>query len=757
MTVSGPLQRLAQSLLDLHFSHGGPAAARAAFTTLASLACSNHLIEASGSPEYVVSLIMSALTDATQAAECRVLFQAPDGVFMRVRQDGSPGAEAPLASLTGIAAEVLQTGNARNCGPDELHDAAPASDWLGARPPMSLLCAPLPDSAGVLQLFDNAHGRFTDDDLAAATEAATNIAAVLDVAGEGMMLRQIAPAQKARTGPDALLARIVAVALRVLSADRCWILIQDAAEPGVLRSVLDGQFGGFELRVSAHRGVAGRGFGTGLLVNIGDAYQDPRFNPALDRALGYRTQTLLCVPVETGEGRRLGVLQFVNRLGGPFTTADEENARAFAAQIAVTLEYSELFEEVSRMKAANETMLRNLSDGVLTLDAAGTVAFVNDAALRILRAEERGVLGRRLDGVFDELNGWLVEAVQEAQAGAAERRMPESELYLAHTDEWVPVSLSILPLRDSRSQSVGTMLVLDDLQREQELRRTMSRYVSGDIVEQLLSGNAALLNGATQQATILFSDIRGFSQISEALGPERTVAMLNQYFSYMEDVVTNRAGLVDKYIGDAVMAVFGVPFTTDADSDNAVQAATDMLQALALFNAARLASGEAALRIGIGLATGPVLMGNIGSPKRLDFTVIGDTVNLSSRLEGATKLYGADILLDRPTAARLRPDRLIRRLDVVRVLGQAQPTEVLEVLDGRRTQWGDKFEPAMVDYETGLDRYIAGDWSGALARFSAALEANPADKAAHVLRERCTRFMTEPPINWDGVFSLTEK
>ncbi len=516
-------------------------------------------------------------------------------------------------------------------------------------------------------------------------------------------------------------------------------------------------WGGFELQVSAALGVAGTAFRTGAIVNIAEAYQDPRFNPALDRLLGYRSRTILCVPIESSDSGRLGVLQLLNRRGGPFTPGDEENAKALAAQVAVTVEHNRLFEQISRMQGANESMLRSLSNGVLTVSGTGTVEFVNAAALRILREAEADVVGRKLDGLFEELNAWVAEAADEVQGSMDEKHLPDSELYVVATDEWVPVNLSILPLKDARDRPVGTMLVLEDLQREQELRRTMARYVSSDLIERLVAGDPDILEGAIQHCTTLFSDIRGFSHLSEMLGARGTVALLNQYFSYMEDVVANRSGLIDKYIGDAVMAIFGVPFAGEQDAENAVQAATDMLQALGMLNAARSAAGDPALRIGIGLATGPVLMGNIGSPKRMDFTVIGDAVNLASRLEAATKQYGADILIDGPTLAGLRPGRTIRRLDVVRVLGQEQPTEVFEVLDHRAAEWGDELGRGLADYAAALEQYAAGAWAEAADGFARAAVANPADKAATLLGTRCRQFLHRPPATWDGAFRLTEK
>jgi adenylate cyclase len=749
---------LARALLDRRLQRSGsdaPDALRSAFNALAPVAGLDQALAAGQPVDQTLPVILTALAEATGATTCRLLLRADDGGYVRMRQDGSAGPEPPLPGLAGVTGAALEASMPAAFQLEDVARMAPATDWIGARPPASLACAPLPGGNGVLQLFDSSDGRFTASDLTVAESAASGIGALLEASQEAVRLVR-AVATEAASGPMHILARILAVALRVLSADRGWILLHDA-ETNELRSVLSEGLGGFELRLSASNGVAATAFRDGSLVNIAEAYQDPRFNPALDRALGYRTRTVLCVPVEAAEGHRLGVVQMVNRRGGPFTREDEENIKALAAQVGVTVEYGTLFEQVSRMKAANESMLRSLSNGVLTVGMDGAVGFVNGAAARILRMTEDEMLGRPLDGLFDELNAWMVEAVEEVQASGEEKQAPDSELYIPATDEWVPVNLSILPLQDARGQTVGIMLLFEDLQRERELRRTMSRYVSNNLIDRLMAGGDALLNGASQPVTTLFSDIRGFSSLSETIGAAGTVTLLNDYFSYMEDVVSNRAGVVDKYIGDAVMALFGVPFPEQHDAENAVQAAADMLHALVLLNSVRAEAGQQPLRIGIGLASGPVVVGNIGSPRRMDFTVIGDPVNLASRLESCTKRYGADILFCGQTMKGLLPGRKIRRIDIVRVVGQEMPTEVFELMDHRVRDWGGRFDEAMDCYAAGLDHYIRGNWDRALPMFEEAYHTHRQDKAAALLIDRCRGLILQPPDAWDGTFTLTEK
>jgi adenylate cyclase len=349
------------------------------------------------------------------------------------------------------------------------------------------------------------------------------------------------------------------------------------------------------------------------------------------------------------------------------------------------------------------------------------------------------------------MNAWILEAIDEVASGRAEKQLPNSEFYIESQDEWVSANIGLLPLLDSGQSSLGFMLVIESLERERELRRTMSRYVSNEVIDRLIEDSGSALGGTAQLATTLFADIRSFTSLSESLGAAGTVSMLNEYFSYMEDVLTNHAGLIDKYVGDAVMAVFGLPFPGEADAQNSVQAACDMLQVLELLNTRRTAAGGTPLRIGIGIATGTVIAGNIGSPKRMDFTVIGDPVNLASRIESMTKLYGADILICEQTMKRLTGTPKLRRIDVVRVRGQTRPNNLYEVLEHHAAHWTPTFDAAIGAYEAGLDAYIAGDWTGAQARFEEALRLRGDDKAAQLMVERCVRYRTAPPPSWDGV------
>ena len=181
-----------------------------------------------------------------------------------------------------------------------------------------------------------------------------------------------------------------------------------------------------------------------------------------------------------------------------------------------------------------------------------------------------------------------------------------------------------------------------------------------------------MLFGTGCRASVLFADIRGFTTMSENLSPRDVVNMLNEIFTELFEAVAQHDGVLDKYIGDAVMAVFGAPLSRGEDAINAVRAALKMQEMIASINLHRLARGEPGVRLGVGVATGEVVAGTIGSPKRMDYTVIGDSVNLAARLQDLTKTYGEDVIIDQATAAAVGGTVALREIGTVVVRGRAR-------------------------------------------------------------------------------------
>lgn len=206
----------------------------------------------------------------------------------------------------------------------------------------------------------------------------------------------------------------------------------------------------------------------------------------------------------------------------------------------------------------------------------------------------------------------------------------------------------------------------------------MSRYMPPVVVAQVLDDHRDVLEGRAQTITMLFTDIRGFTTIAESIGARATVTMLNEYFTEMVDVTDARSGVLDKYIGDASMALFGVPFGADDDESNAVVAANEMMLALHKLNERRARAGLQTLQHDIGISTGEAITGNIGSPKRMDYTVIGHSVNLTARIESVTIVYGTPVLVSELTLARLTDQSTFREVDRIRVKGKTEPVRLYE-------------------------------------------------------------------------------
>lgn len=294
----------------------------------------------------------------------------------------------------------------------------------------------------------------------------------------------------------------------------------------------------------------------------------------------------------------------------------------------------------------------------------------------------------------------------------------------------------------------------DEYSRRQFIQDAFGRYVAPTVVEKLANGEAELkLGGVKAELTILFSDIRGFTTLSERLSPEDLVHFLNEYLTGMTDITLEHEGTVDKYIGDAVMAFWGAPLP---QTDHAVRAATTavaMKQRLNELNALWQKSGQPTIDIGVGLNTGRVIVGNMGSERRFDYTVIGDDVNLASRLESLTKFYGVGILISEATRKQLGDNFLVRPLDKVAVKGKKDAVKIFEILC-HTADATDKQRKFVADFEKALASYYARDWQAAQTAFAKFVD----DKTSQMLLERARHYAAEDPgEGWDGTYIAKEK
>jgi adenylate cyclase len=301
------------------------------------------------------------------------------------------------------------------------------------------------------------------------------------------------------------------------------------------------------------------------------------------------------------------------------------------------------------------------------------------------------------------------------------------------------------------------------LREKEHIRETFGQYVDPRIVQRVLEKRLSADRGERQTMSVFFSDLEGFTRLCEGLTPDMAVRFLNRYFALMSEGVRERQGIVDKYIGDAVMAFWGPPFVEPADHARlACLAALDQMARLETFRAALpelfgVTHGLPEVNVRMGLASGDVTVGNIGSETSRGYTVIGDTVNLASRLEQANKFYGTRILVSDATRNLAGDSLVFREIDSLRVAGKLEPVKVHELI-GLAGELNDTTRRAVQDYETGLARYRVQDWDAAETAFRACLSATPGDRPAQVMLERIAAFRQTPPeAGWDGVWVARSK
>ena len=318
----------------------------------------------------------------------------------------------------------------------------------------------------------------------------------------------------------------------------------------------------------------------------------------------------------------------------------------------------------------------------------------------------------------------------------------------------------ISPLGGQALVFVGATLVnyYGEGRQKKEVRGAFSRYLSPQVVDQVLEKPELLsLGGSRRVMTCFFSDVAGFTSISEALSPEDLVHLLNRYLSLMTRAVMDRGGTVDKFEGDAIMAFWGAPLPQEDHAWRACQSALEQQEIMARFRAEVLAEGLPELRVRMGLNTGPMIVGNMGSEERFDYTVMGDAVNLASRLEGANKQYSTYIMISETTYAEVKDLVEVRELDLLRVKGKQEPIRVYELMAVTGKLPPEK-ERTRAAYQEGLALYRDMDFVAAEQAFTRALESDPEDGPSLTYMERCRTYRDyPPPSDWDRVFTMTTK
>ncbi|HMC13966.1 MAG TPA: adenylate/guanylate cyclase domain-containing protein [Gallionellaceae bacterium] len=305
--------------------------------------------------------------------------------------------------------------------------------------------------------------------------------------------------------------------------------------------------------------------------------------------------------------------------------------------------------------------------------------------------------------------------------------------------------------------------MVGELRQKESITETFGKYVDPRIVKGLIEDKQFSQLGEKRIMTVFFSDLEGFTAISEKFSAEGVVKLLNQYFTLMSEPIRKSNGIIDKYIGDAIMAFWGPPFTAAAEHPKlACLAALEQKKRLKQFETQLpdllgIRRDLPRLNMRIGISTGDVIVGSIGSDVAKSYTVIGDNVNLASRLESANKNYGTNILIGGEVWDMVKDVIECREIDWIRVAGKTQPIRIFEVM-GEKGKLDDAMAELKKHFETGLAAYRASKWDEATQEFEKCIELNPQEKAAATFLSRVTSFRENPPSNdWDGIWNFSEK
>ena len=404
------------------------------------------------------------------------------------------------------------------------------------------------------------------------------------------------------------------------------------------------------------------------------------------------------------------------------------DAKMDGVEIHATLAHNLIYDQLMRPTTPAITLLTMLALGAL----------ITLAQLRVLR-RRRAWLGGVI--VAAAVVGYLIAAQVAFHQGVV--------VAMA-----APLGTCVLVALASLGTALGT-----EGREKRAIRAAFSQYLAESLVERIASNPSRwqqILRGTRDELTVLFSDIRGFSRFSETLDPELLSSFLHEYLTPMTDLVLSSGGLLDKYIGDAVMAIYGAPEEMNDHARRACDTALTMLERLAPLNAAWKPRGLPAIVIGIGINTGPMSVGNMGSDARFDYTVMGDAVNLGARLEPLTKEYEVDILVGEETARQAGGGFVFRELDLVRVKGRQGTARVFQLVG--RVSNSPLSDADLARWNRALADYRAHEWDAAERGFAQLLDAHPEDGPAQVMRRRVRALRLDPPgDDWDGVYAQVSK
>jgi PAS domain S-box-containing protein len=409
-----------------------------------------------------------------------------------------------------------------------------------------------------------------------------------------------------------------------------------------------------------------------------NAQTDPRFS-SRDSVIGFNLRSILCVPLRV-RGQVTGMIYADNRVRtGLFSERDLDLLTTFAGQAAVAIENARLFESVVNAKALRDNVFASITSGVITIDVEDRITFFNRAAERITQVTEESAIGSRFADTLPVLDAELHPLTEEVKTHGEPVVSAEFEMVLPDRG---PANLraSLSPWKDANDETQGIAVVIDDLTEQRRLEavsQMFRRYVSPAVIERLLEHPGELkLGGQRQEITSMFADIRGFTSFSRNHDPETLVDVLNQYLDVGAKAILAEDGTLDKFMGDAVVALFNAPLPQPNHVLRAVRAALRMQEGVASLHQDLPPTRQ--LGYGVGITVGDAVVGNIGTAQQMNYTAIGPSVNLARRLQEAAG--PGQVLLTRIAYQRVRTHVEAKPLPPIHVEGIHEPIEIYELL-----------------------------------------------------------------------------
>ncbi|KAI8614953.1 hypothetical protein BC830DRAFT_1064942 [Chytriomyces sp. MP71] len=604
---------------------------------------------------------------------------------------------------------------------------------------------------------------------------------------------------------NGLVRVVMQTAQELLNAERCACFLVDHKKKELWSSVAEGAG---EIRIPMTKGIAGYVAMSGEILNIPNAYKDPRFNRSIDIKTGFRTRNILCIPMKNSKGAVIGVAQIINKLPDPsvFTVEDENLLTAFSALAATTIEKNMVFQDMqgvldsaTKEKLHLSKIVYSLHSVVITLEGTGKLTSINHPEALHLSPENLELMKyNAFDvwlGVHD--NAQLIADIRSVFKGESAISMRNVELTLNgltfsrrlrhdsyssnglleededeyESDEGSDEGGSRLSSdasdyqrngkrlqKKERRRVEGIIVVIELIGEKERLDDTLAKYMTSDLIRKMNMEAVNSVEGKCEKTTCVSVNLRDYYNLTSKLDPSDALYLLNLHNNAIENVVTDYHGIVDKCSNERALCAFGLPFKSENDAFNAVQAAMNLLKTRDETNERMMACSLPATQISIGIGTGDTISGVIGSPRKLDYIITGNAVTLSSQILNATQLYETDLLICEKTQREIRDKFHLREIDHVIFKGTSLPVTLFEVLGEVQFELPRETITSTICFELGLSEYRNQNWSVAQLHFKKAVQTSD-DGPSRMFVKRCQDLMESiirMPVDWDGCWRMMD-